>query len=688
MGILRCDKSIRYIERSKDMRKALVIALPLIATLLSINVIAAPSRPLSIITGQAPIYQWFYPLQQGESPVAAEKEFYDNRKPDVIPAAPWGGASGTKAIQSWVNWIGYDGNGQITEFNLEATVTNDLYDFNEMLNGTQGGNDHKQSAPNIYQQVKEIMYATRLTASFADDGVLHNYPNPESNIYALAYDELAWYCYAKSEPPQASGPSGYWVPTWVFGDIAVGQSVTKTLKFKLYVPEPPGTPLYDLLRDSLNNKTDLFINRTGSLKISQYPDQMFKDDGTNFPGPQGSYGSDVSVFYNKSNEPGCLRVSLGPNTPPNHFHPAMSNKPNRMMQLKVTACVNQDLVLSSLTLQSGGTGNDATDVTSITVYSDDNANGLIDLGEPQVGFVVNPYPVDNGIATIPISYFTLPGLVSRHLLIVYHMATTTPHLKNFYFTVTSISASGIGGTGPASVIGLPVTSCLKKVTRKIWIPGTVVLEPIGTRVYLSDSVVTAVFDDCIFIRDAEGASGIKVMGASELSVGDCLNMLEADTTLDGSEAALVPVEIESYATGQIPQPLAMNGRASGGSASGIQPGVWDIAPNFDQFTSDPTTEKPSYGLSSIGLLVRIWGQITYSDRSDFWVDDGSGLWDGTVTGEGQQVTGIRVHPPTGVTFPSQGYVTVTGILRCSANAQGKVVRVLWPRTEEDVRVVK
>ncbi len=49
---------------------------------------------------------------------------------------------------------------------------------------------------------------------------------------------MGWYCW--TDDPNAPDPAGdYWVPTYDFGDIEVGQSVTRQLAFGLYAPEDP-----------------------------------------------------------------------------------------------------------------------------------------------------------------------------------------------------------------------------------------------------------------------------------------------------------------------------------------------------------------------------------------------------------------------------------------------------------------
>ena len=131
----------------------------------------------------------------------------------------------------------------------------------------------------------------------------------------------------------------------------------------------------------------------------------------------------------------------------------------------------------------------------------------------------------------------------------------------------------------------------------------------------------------------------------------------------------------------VPQPLAMNNKTlGGGSLNAHTPGVTDGA-----------------GLNNIGLLVKTWGKVTYTDDENkfFYIDDGSGIKDGTLTPDGTPVVGIRVSykdlaPEVTFQRPDVGtWVTVTGISSTSeipVNDTTKIIPTLMPRRQEDVSV--
>ena len=134
----------------------------------------------------------------------------------------------------------------------------------------------------------------------------------------------------------------------------------------------------------------------------------------------------------------------------------------------------------------------------------------------------------------------------------------------------------------------------------------------GTMVELSGintPVVTAVFDGCFYVEDANRTSGIKVVSGLAVEIGDAVEIRGAVTT-DGSERYINALDVKVTSSDNDLAPLGMNNRAS----------------------------APAVGLSSIGLLTTIWGEVlSVSDDGAYcYVDDGSG-----VSNE-LGVTGIKV----------------------------------------------
>jgi hypothetical protein len=102
----------------------------------------------------------------------------------------------------------------------------------------------------------------------------------------------------------------------------------------------------------------------------------------------------------------------------------------------------------------------------------------------------------------------------------------------------------------------------------------------------------------------------------------------------------------------------------GASVNALTPGIMD--------------GKSAY---NIGLLVKCWGTVTYSDSSNpndkfFYIDDGSGLSDGSGH------FGVKVRCGS-VSPPNTGMVMITGIV-ASEQAGIKVVPVILIRDENDI----
>jgi hypothetical protein len=101
---------------------------------------------------------------------------------------------------------------------------------------------------------------------------------------------------------------------------------------------------------------------------------------------------------------------------------------------------------------------------------------------------------------------------------------------------------------------------------------------------------------------------------------------------------------------------------------------------------DAATDKMSVGLNNVGLLMTVWGNVTAVNDlgtydSYFYVDDGSGLRDGTTDPYTDAPNiGIRCRPAQefgAATVPEQGiYVTVTGVMGVH-QIDDKNTRLLW-----------
>ena len=236
--------------------------------------------------------QWFTDLA-GQNPEVRDHEFYDNL------TGNGGGAMNYGAINGFVSSITYGGGtgANIMAFTIHATITNDTNAvFGEWASGS---NSHGETLTTV-EHYTGTLYKTYLTADFASDPVQHPTPylppavqqNPQ--IFAVNHDHLAWYCYNELEEP---GLGGFWVPTWDFADIPLAQSSARDLLFTVGgIGLDPADPRFIALQESINGALDILLNRTTSLKISDWEDTLSLDPGTAYPVPPGT-SSDVSVFH-------------------------------------------------------------------------------------------------------------------------------------------------------------------------------------------------------------------------------------------------------------------------------------------------------------------------------------------------------------------------------------------------------
>lgn len=240
--------------------------------------------------------QWFLDLTGQES--SRSREFHDNM------SGSGGGNMQSLAIEGKVISVTTNALGQITAFDVYATIYNDTLSTDGQE--TLGDNSHGETRPAGTEQYIGTLYDTKLTAEFAivDQSKLPGsftgpYLDTQPYIIADNEDQYGWYCWNDQDPPNGDEAGSYYVPTWDFGDIRTNQSAGRTLQFSVSSPMDSADPRYGVIMGSLSSENDVFANRTTSLKISTWID----DIGTDFPGPEGMLrDSDVSVFHNIEDE--------------------------------------------------------------------------------------------------------------------------------------------------------------------------------------------------------------------------------------------------------------------------------------------------------------------------------------------------------------------------------------------------
>ena len=275
----------------------------------SLSVTKPPVQLPTLMTGPpidptAAQGQWFVDTNGVET--VRTNEFHDETA----------GGLGANAITGYVDNVVYQlGPGTpIQGFSIQATIHNDT---TVTAGWAAGANSHGESRPRDLAEMPYVgpLLDVKLAAEFAigDTNKLplaFNYPvgpyreGGTPYIEAINEDQWGWYCWNPEDPDPEHRPSGgYFVPTWDFGTIPLGQSATRQLVFVVVPPGlQPADPRYLAIVASYVGTNDVLMNRSPSLKISTWIDDIALDLGAQQEEPPPLRLSDVSVFHNPFKE--------------------------------------------------------------------------------------------------------------------------------------------------------------------------------------------------------------------------------------------------------------------------------------------------------------------------------------------------------------------------------------------------
>jgi hypothetical protein len=170
------------------------------------------------------------------------------------------------------------------------------------------------------------------------------------------------------------------------------------------------------------------------------------------------------------------------------------------------------------------------------------------------------------------------------------------------------------------------------------------------------ATITAVFPDFFYMEAENRSNGIRIAKTGHgFAVGTKVNVTGALKTNANDERYIEATYISPSGTGSITS-LAMNNRCIGGG---------DLAnPPFGQ-----SGIAGGIGLNNIGLLVKTWGRITYTDPDGAYIliTDGSG-------------DPIRVDTAGFADVPNTGSISVVGISSLLPNH----VPIILPRSRADI----
>jgi len=205
-------------------------------------------------------------------------------------------------------------------------------------------------------------------------------------------------------------------------------------------------------------------------------------------------------------------------------------------------------------------------------------------------------------------------------------------------------------------------------------------------VTITGKVVSATrtdFPNALYVQEPDRAGGIRVLFSGSLSHepvrGDTISVTGTIGTGADIEREIDADTVTYVAHPGEPNPLGMPNRILGGSDFNIYtPGVnWP--------------DGSGVGLYNKGLLVKIWGKVTFVDTTNkcFYIDDGSGFDDGS------DHIGVKVSwnwPTSGkpsILPPlADWYVSVTGISGSEDFGSSRIIRTLRPRDQSDIVVHK
>ncbi|HAL91599.1 MAG TPA: hypothetical protein DCM68_01055 [Verrucomicrobia bacterium] len=266
---------------------------------LSTNLLTGPPVDPPALQGQ-----WFINITNGVETVRTN-EFHDD---------PYGGLAGFNAITGYVDSITWPGGAgtPIVAFTITATIVNDTALGGEW---SAGNNQHGELLSYAGVPYAGPMVDTKLAAEFAiaDTNTLpvFNYPagpyrDRQPYIEAINEDQWAWYCWNPADTNSEHRPFGrYSVPTWDFGTIPVGLSATRKMLFVVQGGGLlSGDARYTAIVQSFAMTNDILMNRSVSLKISTWIDEIALDGGGLHELEPPMRLSDVSVFHNREEEVG------------------------------------------------------------------------------------------------------------------------------------------------------------------------------------------------------------------------------------------------------------------------------------------------------------------------------------------------------------------------------------------------
>lgn len=193
--------------------------------------------------------------------------------------------------------------------------------------------------------------------------------------------------------------------------------------------------------------------------------------------------------------------------------------------------------------------------------------------------------------------------------------------------------------------------------------------PDGTMVGFSGVRVTALLpaQGIIYVQSADRSAGIRVISSQAFLPGQALNVtgvLLTDSSTGERAVAAIPGSPVAAGDAAEVAPLSIGLDDLGGMSAGLQSGI-----------------SGAISLNNVGLLVSVWGKVTFSDLGGvhFTISDGVRTLSGDPVTDPDGHEGVRVALPPGCPAPAVGeYVRVHGISSICASESNLYRLLLMP----------
>lgn len=349
---------------------------------------------------------------------------------------------------------------------------------------------------------------------------------------------------------------------------------------------------------------------------------------------------------------GALTGAAGASNPPNQG--GIVGSAVVAAQLSFTASATENVLLNAFKLQASGSGNDATEITSIDIVRDKDSNGIPDTTKGDTILVTHNsgFPQDNGTLTIVIPGNWLGQVkasATADILIVYHFRSNAGLNKTFGFTLQQVYATGqttyldvpvndsAVPPNPFTFTSSTITTCDVPVIPID--PDTGDLKRYGDGWMLLANMPLLVIHSepsSFYVEQQNRCAGIKLVFEGvpppPVNHGDGLFFEGRLQTVDFERCLLVTSPATPAQAGP-EKPLGMLTRSVGGGDS-----AWEGVTHAGQ-----KGVAGGVGANNIGLLVRCAGRFMYGSESMFMLDDASGLPLKCVVSPGVTLNPIWTH---------------------------------------------